>query len=186
MPAWPCAKIAAWSFSSFDGSAFEYFLTRSTHFWRPATAAGCESWADPLVALPDVDPAAVGLRPRHGGEPVHRHVDRAELGALVVGLQLVGRLEEVVVGLRHLDLRLLEEVGAVDQDASTGVVRHAIGLAVELTGARQALQPGVGVLELALVQWAKPPLYTYLANSVLPSSMTSGTSVPDRVASSLV
>ena len=51
MPVWPCAKIAAWSFSSLVGSPLEYFLARSAHLVRPSCAAGSDSVPCPLVAV---------------------------------------------------------------------------------------------------------------------------------------
>src|SRR6266545_575386 len=41
--AWPWPKMASWSFSSLVTSPFEYFLTRSAHFFRPSTEADSDS-----------------------------------------------------------------------------------------------------------------------------------------------
>ena len=82
-----------------------------------------------------------------------RHVDGGELRVrLLRGLQLVGVGQELVVGLRGRgDAGLLVQVGAVDQHPGARVVGHAVGLALEVTGALEALQPGARVLVVGRV-----------------------------------
>ncbi len=104
-----------------------------------------------LVVLGDL--AAVRRDVGHRRVPVAaREVEGGVALVLLAVLlgDLVHRLEEGVLGLGEGvgAGRLLQHLLVVDRDAGTGVVRHAVLLALEGAGVGEALDPGVRVLVL--------------------------------------
>ncbi len=69
-------------------------------------------------------------------------VDAREVRGRVAlsALSLAPAASALVERRRHLDARRLEQVGAVDDDAGTAVVRHGVDLVVVGAGFEQALQ----------------------------------------------
>lgn len=105
-----------------------------------------------------MEPAGV-VDEGHGRVPVTRGlVPGAELVAPLL-LDLVEGGRELLVRLRRgLDARGGEDVLAPVGDAATGVVRDAVGLALVGDGGLEAVQPGVGVVELRRVDGSEGSL----------------------------
>ena len=129
------------------------------HAVRPAERPGRVEAPDPLAALTRGDRAAVVVDEGHRGVPVAA----GEVDGGVVLVRLPERGHQLGVGrvelgqrLRHLrDPGLLVLVGAVDQSARAGVIRHGVELPVVAAGRRQAGEPGARIRERALAQRCK-------------------------------
>ena len=96
--------------------------------------AGLGQLADPLVALLDGVLAAGGPGDREpsrwlASEPPLKANPSTSLPFFV--LDLLGRGDELVPGLRDLDLELLEPVRAVEDGAGAAAPRHGVDLAVD-------------------------------------------------------